>query len=106
MCPSLTYASIFLKNLSVIKIQDGDNIDRHYVRIETSGGVAKCQLLSQAGRKRRLMENTWRQDLFSSRITSSLQFSLSYCGNVVTITKGASSPDPVAEKDVYISLLI
>ena len=161
MCRSLTYASIFLKNGSVIKIQDGSHLDRRYVCIETSGGGAKCVLLSQARRKRRSMENKWSHDLFSAHIKSLLEFPLSYrwfsldviaamlvhrtiekksfgnltlllckiraiicycfvhqhgrlitwlktiyCGNVVAITKGASSPDPVAEKDVYISLLI
>ena len=39
-------------------------------------------------------------------IIAPVSIPLFYCGNVIAITIGASSPDPVAEKDVYISLLI
>ena len=63
---SLTYASIFLKNWSVIKIQDGGHLDRYYVCIETSGSVAKCQLLFQARRQRRSMDSEHMNSHFKS----------------------------------------
>ena len=66
VCRSLTYASIFLKNWSVIKIQDGGHLDRYYVCIETSGSVAKCQLLFQARRQRRSMDSEHMNSHFKS----------------------------------------
>lgn len=80
MCRSLTYASIFLKNWSVIKIQDGGHLDRiMYAQklVEASRNVSCFLRLEDRGAQWTL--NTWTH--ISSHITSSLQFPLSRCAN-------------------------